>query len=435
MNMCRRYATREGNGSPYAPGLPCDTLPEWRKIDMAKHVKAGNGLLVLILTLGVFGILNTEMGVIGMLPLIADTFQVTVPQAGWTVTIFALVIAVCGPVMPMAFSKFDRKIVMLLALGIFIISNIVSMFTESFAVLLMARAIPAVFHPVYVSMAFTVAAASVAKEDAPKAVAKVFIGVSAGMVLGVPAASFIAGEASYAMAMFFFAAVNAVVFMATLFCVPSLPVTGRLSYGEQLRVLRKPALWYAVGAVVFTNGTVFGFFSYLSDYLNTVTQLPFTLISIVLFVYGAANIVGNILAGKLLAGHARRTIRLTPFALAAVLLLLFALGDRFVPMLGIVLLFGILTGLSNNNSQYMIANSALEAPEFANGLFLTSANSGTAVGTALCGLFISEMGIRYAVIGALLCLVAATITIFWATRLYPCPPLREKRLEWAESLD
>lgn len=252
-----------------------------------------------------------------------------------------------------------------------------------------------------------------------------FIGVSAGMVLGVPAASFIASEASYAMAMFFFAAVNIIVFMATLFCVPSLPVTGRLSYGEQLRVLRKPALWYAVGAVVFTNGTVFGFFSYLSDYLNTVTGLPFTLISIVQFVYGAANIVGNILAG-----HARRTIRLTPFALAAVLLLLFALGDRCVPMMGIVLLFGVLTGLSNNNSQYMIANSALEATEFANGLFLTSANSGTAIGTALGGLFISEMGIRYAVIGALLCLVAATITIFWATRLYLCPPLRENASNW-----
>lgn len=180
-----------------------------------------------------FGILNTEMDVIGMLPLIADTFQVTVPQAGWTVTIFALVIAVCGPVMPMVFSTFDRKLVMLLALGIFIASNIVSMFTESFVVLLMARAISAVFHPVYVSMAFTVAAASVAREDAPKAVAKVFIGVSAGMVLGVPAASFIASEASYAMAMFFFAAVNIIIFMATLFCIPSLPVTGRLSYDEQ----------------------------------------------------------------------------------------------------------------------------------------------------------------------------------------------------------
>ena len=51
------------------------------------------GLLVFILTAGVFGIINTEMGVIGILPLIAETFHVTVPEAGWTVSIFALVVA------------------------------------------------------------------------------------------------------------------------------------------------------------------------------------------------------------------------------------------------------------------------------------------------------------------------------------------------------
>ena len=45
------------------------------------------GLLVFILTVGVFGIINTEMGVVGILPLIATTFNVSVPQAGWTVSV------------------------------------------------------------------------------------------------------------------------------------------------------------------------------------------------------------------------------------------------------------------------------------------------------------------------------------------------------------
>jgi len=55
---------------------------------MHNKTEGGSGLLVLILTFGVFGILNTEMGVIGMLPLIADTFQVSVPQAGWTFSLW-----------------------------------------------------------------------------------------------------------------------------------------------------------------------------------------------------------------------------------------------------------------------------------------------------------------------------------------------------------
>lgn len=102
-----------------------------------------SALLVFILTVGVFGIINTEMGVIGILPLIAETFHVTVPQAGWTVSIFALVVAISAPVMPLLFSGINRKKVMLLALGIFTLSNVVSMFTSNFTVLLIARALPA----------------------------------------------------------------------------------------------------------------------------------------------------------------------------------------------------------------------------------------------------------------------------------------------------
>ncbi len=35
-----------------------------------------NNLFILILTIGVFGILNTEMGIVGILPSIADHFRI-----------------------------------------------------------------------------------------------------------------------------------------------------------------------------------------------------------------------------------------------------------------------------------------------------------------------------------------------------------------------
>ena len=101
------------------------------------------GLLVFILTVGVFGIINTEMGVVGILPLIAETFDVSVPQAGWTVSIFALVVAASAPVTPLLFLGVNRKKVMLLALGLFTLSNIISMLTTNFTVLLVARILPA----------------------------------------------------------------------------------------------------------------------------------------------------------------------------------------------------------------------------------------------------------------------------------------------------
>lgn len=368
-------------------------------------------LLVFILTVGVFGIINTEMGVVGILPLIAETFQITVPQAGWTVGAFALVVAISGPIMPLLFSGINRRAVMLLALGIFVLSNILSIFTTNYAFLLFLRAVPAFFHPVYVSMAFTVAATSVNPKEASKAVAKVFIGVSAGMVLGVPVTSFIAGQTSFAMAMLFFTIVNALVFLATLLFVPSMPVTQRLSYGSQIKVLKMPVVRHSIIAVVFLNGAMFGFFSYLSDYLKNITEFSFEMISAVLFIYGAANIIGNIAAGRLLSWNATKTMISIPLALAASYALLFALGESGYAIAAIILILGVLAGIASNNCQYMITSGAPQAPDFANGLFLTSANLGTTIGTAACGLFISGIGTRYSVMGALLFLVPSMIFI------------------------
>ena len=375
------------------------------------------GLLVFILTVGVFGIINTEMGVVGILPLIATTFNVSVPQAGWTVSVFALVVAASAPVTPLLFSGINRKKVMLLALGLFTISNVISMFTSNFTVLLIARILPAVLHPVYVSMAFTVAAASVSKEQAPKAVSKVFVGVSAGMVLGVPVTSFIASEVSFSMAMLFFTVVNALVFVATILFIPSMPVKEKVSYGAQLSVLKKTTMWYSIIAVTLINGAMFGFFSYMSDYLKKVTEVSYNVISAVLLVYGLANIVGNVMAGKLLSINARRSIILMPFALLVSYICLFIVGEWIGAMVIVILILGVLAGIASNNMQYMITDAAPEAPDFANGMFLTSANLGTTIGTGICGTFITEMGTRYSVFGSLLFLIASIVFVYLRVRV------------------
>ena len=358
---------------------------------MKKRLAYSPGRLVAILTFGVFGIINTEMGVVGIIPQIAETFGVTVPQAGWTVGVFALVVAVSAPVMPLLFSGTDRRTVMLLALGLFTAGNIVSALTDSFAVLLAARALPAFLHP-----------ASVRSEEAPKAVSKVFIGVSAGMVLGVPVTSLIAGHASFSAAMAFFAAVNAATLAATLLCVPQLPIARRISYGAQLGVLKKAVMRRSLIAFTLINGAMFGFFSYMSDFLNRVTEVSSDTASALLLVYGGANIAGNLLAGRLLARNARRCMIVLPVLLSAAYLLLFAAGAYAVAAAAIILALGILAGMASNTGQYMISDAAPEAPDFANGLFLTSANLGTTVGTALCGLFIAGFGTRSSLLGALL---------------------------------
>jgi predicted MFS family arabinose efflux permease len=383
----------------------------------------GNNLLIFILTIGVFGILNTEMGVIGILPAIAEQYGISVSQAGLLVSLFALGVAVAGPTMPLLFSGIDRKKVMLLVLGIFVLGNIVSVFTTNFTVALIARIIPALFHPVYCSLAFSAAAASVSKEEAPKAVAKVFIGVSAGMVVGVPIASFIASATTLQMAMAFFAIVNILAFIATFLFVPSMPVKKKLSYGAQFSVLKKSVTWLSIVAVILLNGAVYGVYSYLAEYLQTVTNMSSNLVSIVLFIYGGANIIGNVIAGKLLSDNANKSVMIFPFALGAVYIILFLFGQFTVPMAIITLIWGVLAGIGANINQYWVISAAPEAPDFANGLFLTSANLGVTFGAAAGGLFISEMGTVYVVFVGILALILSLVTIF--LRIYMLAPKQQ----------
>ncbi|OEK69779.1 MFS transporter [Staphylococcus equorum] len=365
-----------------------------------------NKLIILILTIGVFGILNTEMGFIGLIPQIAERFGVSTSTAGWLVSIFAIGIAISGPIMPLLLSKLERKKVMIIVLLIFIISNIISVFTTSFTILLIARVIPAIFHPVYIALAFSVASDSVNSKDAPKAVARVFIGVSAGMVVGVPIVNFLATQFNLSIALSFFALVNIIVLILTLIFIPKMPTKKSVTYGTQLSVLKRPLTWMSIIISILFNAAIFGVYSYLTDYLNIVTEAPSHYVSIILFLYGISNILGNIIAGKVLTSIPQTAIFLLPFALIIIYISMFGLGSFLIPMAIISIFWGTLAGISANITQYVITSSAPDAPDLSNGIFLSAVNSGTTIGTFIGGIFITTLGSNYVImVGILACVI------------------------------
>lgn len=364
-----------------------------------------NKLLVLILTIGVFGILNTEMGIVGVIPYAAERFGVSVPDAGLLVSMFALIVAIAGPTMPLLFSKVNRKTVMLLALGIFSVCNLVGVFAPTFSVLLAARVIPAAFHPLYVSMAMAIAQQT---GDTPAERAKhssqVFIGVSAGMVVGAPIAGVLASAIAFPAAMAFFAVVTIVALIMTIVMVPSMPVAQSMSYGRQLAVLKKPIFLVSLVAAAAVNAGMFGFYSYLSDYLGN-AGFAAGVVSALLLVYGLTNIVGNTLAGRTLGTAPKRTMFVAPIILAVLYLAMFAVAGVQIAIVVLLVALGIAVGYANTTDQYMVSRAALEAPDFANGLFLTATNLGTTVGTTVCGSLITAGGAGLSVLGAVPCVV------------------------------
>lgn len=371
---------------------------------------------VWLLALGVFGIINTEMGIIGILPEVAAQFSLSIVQAGYLVSFFALGVAIAGPLMPPLFAAVPRKRVMFFVLGMFLVSNIVSLLTTNFTVMLIARVIPAFFHPVYCAMAFSLAASTAEKGKETQAVAKVFMGVSAGMVVGVPISNFLASMLSLSIAFGFFAAVNALALLGTIFLVPNLPGEKRVAYGAQLGVLKHGRVLSAILAVILMNGAVFGAFNYLAEYIAEVTHLTGSAASALLFAYGVMNIVGSAIAGKLLAKHPQRTVVLYLLGIGFIYLLLSFTGH--VPLLMVILtvLWGILGGINGNVTQYWLSHAVAEFPDFANGLFLTAANLGTVAGTMVGGVIIDALGIRFMGLVGILFALGAGLVIIWEVR-------------------
>lgn len=371
-----------------------------------------NKWLVYILAVGVFGILNTEMGIVGILPLLAAHYEVSVAQAGQLVSIFALVVAISGPVLPMLLSGVNRKKLMLLSLGAFVICNLISIFTTDFTVALLARAIPAVFHPIYCSLALTLAAASSANPvEARKAITTVMLGVSAGAVLGVPFTTFIASTASIELALTFFAVINGLAFLATLLYMPSLPVQHKLTYGAQLSVLRKPLVWLSIATIITMGAAVAGANSFVAEYLTEITSVSGKTLSVMLLLFGAASVLGNLIAGKLLLKHAMKTAICYPIATASLFIIWFFSGKFFIPMLIIMAICGILFSIGSNINQYLITSAASEAPDFANGLFLSCANWGISIGTAVGGMLLAGMGVEYSLWGGVVFFILSVILI------------------------
>jgi predicted MFS family arabinose efflux permease len=374
-----------------------------------------NPLLILILALGVFAIITTEVGIIGVLPLITQKFNISAAQAGWLVSIFALVVAVSGPFLTLLVSGINRKTILLIAVLLFAISNVVYAYTTHFDMMLIFRIIPAIFHPVFFSVALVTGAKLVPPEKSSQAVAKVFTGITAGFAFGVPLTSYLAERFSLEAAFWFGAAVSIIAFIGIWIWLPSMPVQEKMSYGKQIGVLRKPALWLNIAAVIFIFAAMFSVYSYFAEYLGQVTRMDGSWISAMLLAFGVIMIAGNLVFGQLLHRNIPRTVLLFPVLYMAAYLLVFYAGSYFIPMIIMVFVWGAIHSGGLIVSQTWLTTESKEAPEFGNSLFVSFSNLGITLGTSIGGWFIAQLGIHQVIwsgiIFGLLALVSIVVKI------------------------
>ena len=185
----------------------------------------------------------------------------------------------------------------------------------------------------------------------------------------------------------------------------------KTTYGDQLSCLKSSITWLSILAVVCLNGSIFGVYSFFADYLGNVSTLSPNMISVMLLVYGLANMIGNIVGGKALMKRANQFVVIFPLLLVMVYIVLFIFGELTIPMMVFTSIWGILAGAAGNINQYWITSVMSEALEFGNGLFLAATNLGTTLGTMLCGYLITSMNASMMFVGGAIFIIIASMFI------------------------
>lgn len=141
---------------------------------------------VYFLTIISFIVGMVELIIGGILDLIATDLHVSLGQAGFLITIFSLIFAVAAPILLILTAKVERKQLTLISLLIFLLGNIVTVFSPNYMVLFIGRIISATSGSLLIILCLTMAPSIVDPKYRGRAIGIVSMGVSASLVLGIP---------------------------------------------------------------------------------------------------------------------------------------------------------------------------------------------------------------------------------------------------------
>ena len=363
--------------------------------------------------LGVIGIISTEFGIIGILPQIADYYKINIGTAGYLLSIFALTIALTGPFMVLYVSKFDKKKIMMYALGLFLISNFFSIFSPPFWLLMILRILPTILHPAFFSMVIAAATQDTSAQMQMRLTSIIIGGIALAQVTLIPFTTFIASIYTWQWSY----VIQGLLILITLIIIykflPSMPNKEVKSFKNQLSILKRPRFIAGTALNLLLITAWFCSYSYFADYLSKEKGLSTQQISYMLLLFGIMGVISNFLAGRLLGRYMFWT---TLFFLAGTFLLPFAFqytGSSLLSISIVVGFWGIMYGPCFLIGVGHMVSAASDAKEFANSLQTSFGNLGVSLGTAIGGWFINHYGISITPWIGLGFGALAVIVIFW----------------------
>lgn len=362
------------------------------------------------LALGAFGIITTEFGIVGILPTISREFDVSIDTAGWLLSAFAITVAVSSPFITSFTTKINRKLLLCMVMSIFVLSNLISAFSTNFTVLMIARILPAILHPLFWNIAIAIAF----KERGAKGVSTVMLGLSLATVLGIPLTTYAVDLFQNWQASFFLSsAISLIAFIGLLFFIPTIPPNPEISGKNKMAVLKSPVLWLNLVSTLATLAAMFASYTYLTAYLEEITKMDGAQISMMLLLFGGMGTLGNWLMGLALNRNVLLASRMFLVLLVAVQILAYYFGGYYIPMVILVSFWGMVHTcgflVCNVRTSQSVPHHSLE---FVNSLLTSSFNIGISLGAFLGGLVSAYYGVHYTLWVSILLLTVTFLLSF-----------------------
>lgn len=275
---------------------------------------------LLILAAGMFAVGTDSFVIAGILPQVADSFQVPVSLAGQMVTLYALSYALLSPVIAATLAHWPRKRLLLLGLGIFIVGNFLTAVAPSIGWALASRLLAGLGAAMYSPTATATAAALVAPEKRASALAVVIAGLSSATALGSPLGAYIGGHGDWRATMWFVTIVGVVAALAVYAMLPSIAALPATSLRQRLAPLRDKRVALTLLTTLVAYSGLFAVYTYIGVSFDRVTRGNAQVLPALLLLWGVAATVGNLAAGKLTDRFGSRRIIDGSIAVAAVAL-------------------------------------------------------------------------------------------------------------------
>ncbi|HZY48513.1 MAG TPA: MFS transporter [Devosia sp.] len=374
---------------------------------------------LLALFAAAFAIGTSEFVIAGILPAVSTDLAISIPTAGLLVSLYALGVAIGGPLLATFTGRYPKKRLLLIYVGIFTVGYVFCAIAPNYTALLTARFLIALIHGAYFGTAMVVATKIVEPNRRGFAVALILAGLTVANIIGVPIGTAIGTAFGWRMTFWAVSGLGVAAFLLISFLVPR-PNAEDEQHGNlaaELRVLAREPVLSSIAVIIIQTIGQFALFTYISPLLTTVSGIDLWVVPWLLLLFGVGSTIG-VLAGGRLADW-RLMASLTGILALQVVVYLLMIPFAGLPwvMGGLVLLWGALGFAFGSPAQTRILINTRDAPLLASSLIPSSFNIAMAFGAWFGGTLIDH-GSSYAVlpwIGAVTAALATVVSaVSWA---------------------